>query len=85
MHDESINVHETQGSRNDLMKCHSEANNTVTPPTSMVPEQTDDVISPLNTPNNIQIFDVPRVNSRGTMQKLSRTLMDSIESGFSHD
>ena len=85
MYAESINLHEAQGSRNDLMQSHSKATDSVIPPYNTVPEQTNDVITPTDTSNNMHRFDKSRVSCRGRMSTLFRRLMNSIESGFNHD
>ena len=69
---ESINHHESWGSRNDLVPSHGEANDSITPPTDTVSEQVYDVITPAGISNNMQMLNGPRVSSRGRMQKLSR-------------
>ena len=67
MHAEIINIHEAQGSTNDLMQFHSEAVNSVLLPTRTVHEQNNNAVTPPGTSNNMQMFDEPRVHSRGRM------------------
>ena len=82
---ESINHHESQGSWNDLVSSHSKVNDSNMHLIDTVSEQDYDVTTPTDIFNNMQIFDGPGVSSRGTMQKMSKKLKDSIKSGFSHD
>ena len=82
---ESLNHHESQGGSNNLVSSHGETVISITPPTDTDFEQGYDVFNPPDISNNAQVFDGPRVSSRGRMQKLSRKLMNSIKNGFNND
>ena len=65
---ESINHHESNGSRNDLVPPHSKADDLVMPPTDTASEQDYDGITKPGISNYMQMFNGPRVSSRGRMQ-----------------
>ena len=56
MHAESINLHENQGSRNNLMPSHSEANDSPAPQVDTVLEQHYDHVTPLDASNNMHVL-----------------------------
>ena len=61
----SINRHEKQDGRSDLIPYHNETNNSITHPMDTDFKQIDDVFTPPDISNNIQIFDGSRISSRG--------------------
>ena len=65
MLDEGINYRERQGGRSDLVSSHGETNDSITPPIDTGSEQGYDVFIPPDLSNNTQVFDGPRVSSRG--------------------